>query len=85
MEGLNALLMALAGLVKEIALHLEMVFEVVSGALLISIIHTWPAKVPSSLQDWWTWGRDASQTAIPAARGAGPNPTQPERAPDPTR
>ena len=77
MNGLNAILFALAGLIKQIALHLETVLEVGSGALVISIIHTWPARIPASLQDWWTWGRDASQTAIPAARAAGQNPTPP--------
>ena len=85
MEGLNALLLALAGLVKQIALHLETVFEVGSGALCIAVIHTWPARIPSRLQDWWTWAREALQTAIPAARAAGPNPTLPAATPDPTR
>ena len=81
MNGLNAIFFALAGLIKQIALHLETVLEVGSGALVISIIHTWPARIPGSLQDWWTWGRDASQTAIPAARATGPNPTLPAATP----
>lgn len=42
------------------------------GALAIASVCTMPEKIPyplpSVLQDWWTWVRDALQTAVPAAR-----------------
>lgn len=66
---MNEFLQALAGLINDIRAHLEVVMGVGSGALFIAAVHTWPAVVPKSLQDWWSWIRDTFQTAIPAARG----------------
>ena len=38
------------------------------GALAIAFVCTWPTLIPRSAQEWWTWCRDAFQTAVPAAR-----------------
>lgn len=37
-----------------------------SGVLIVAIITTWPQVPPKTWMDWWTWIRDALQTAIPA-------------------
>jgi hypothetical protein len=37
-------------------------------ALSIAFVCTWPEFIPRSAQDWWTWFRNAFQTAVPAAR-----------------
>lgn len=39
-------------------------------AISIATIVTMPEIIPKSFQDWWTWLRNALQTAIPAARAA---------------
>ena len=39
-------------------------------ALFVAFVCTWPAGIPRSAQEWWTWFRDAFQTAVPAARAA---------------
>ena len=38
------------------------------SALAVAVVCTMPALIPKSTQDWWTWMRDAFQTAVPAAR-----------------
>lgn len=48
------------------------------GALAIAAACTIPAKIPSSMQELWTWFRDIVQTAVPAARNHQPsNPPSP--------
>ena len=63
------------------------------GALAIAFVCTWPAMIPGTAQDWWTWCRDAFQTAVPAARPRGdshgqsplpPPPSQPDGPAQPT-
>lgn len=44
------------------------------SALSIAAVVTMPELIPKSLQDWWTWFRNALQTAVPAARNH-QNPT----------
>lgn len=39
-----------------------------ASALIVATIVTMPILIPKSLQDWWTWMRNALQTAVPAAR-----------------
>lgn len=46
------------------------------SALAIAGVCTMPAKIPATLQEWWTWMRDSLQTAVPAARNHN-NPQQP--------
>ena len=43
-------------------------YVTLAGALFVAFVCTWPAKIPTSIQEWWTWLRDAFQTAVPAAR-----------------
>lgn len=43
-------------------------YATAAGLLFVAIVSTAPPKIPQSLQDVWTWGREALQTAIPAAR-----------------
>ena len=38
------------------------------SALAIAFVCTWPELIPKSAQDWWSWFRNAFQTAVPAAR-----------------
>jgi hypothetical protein len=38
------------------------------GALAIAFVCTWPELIPRNAQDWWSWFRNAFQTAVPAAR-----------------
>jgi len=39
------------------------------GVLLFGVfVHTMPPQLPSSLQEYWTWVRDALQTALPVRR-----------------
>lgn len=45
------------------------------GALAIASVVTMPKMIPTSIQDLWTWLRDALQTAVPAARHQNQNPT----------
>jgi hypothetical protein len=39
-------------------------------ALGIATIIKMPPQIPKTFQDWWTWIRDALQTATPAARAS---------------
>lgn len=48
------------------------------AALFVAGVCTMPALFPKTAQEWWTWVRDALQTAVPAARAAHANPTKPE-------
>lgn len=47
------------------------------GAVAIASVVTMPRAIPRSIDDLWTWMRDALQTAVPAARNH-QNPNQPE-------
>lgn len=49
-----------------------------SGVLLFAAVSTMPEKIPSSIQECWTWAREALQTAVPAARK--PTTNQPAKA-----
>jgi hypothetical protein len=48
------------------------------GVLFVAVVSTAPPKIPQSLQELWGWGREALQTAIPAAR----HPVIPQQADD---
>lgn len=39
-----------------------------ASALFVAGVCTMPSALPRTLQEWWTWIREALQTAIPAAR-----------------
>jgi hypothetical protein len=43
-------------------------YTAVISMLFVAAVGTAPPKIPKSLQDLWTWAREALQTAIPAAR-----------------
>jgi hypothetical protein len=80
---MNALWNAIAA---QVATHLPEV-EAVVAALLIAGIFAIPEKIPTSLQEWWTWFRDTLQGAVPmkllkqttpgAAPSVGPRPIPP--------
>ena len=38
------------------------------GALVMATILSMPEKIPSRLQEWWTWMRDSLQSAVPNRR-----------------
>jgi hypothetical protein len=38
------------------------------GALFVASVCAMPAKIPASVQEFWTWLRDSLQIAVPAAR-----------------
>lgn len=38
------------------------------GALFVAGVCAMPAKIPGSIQEFWTWLRDSLQIAVPAAR-----------------
>ena len=47
------------------------------GVLIVALISCLPAKRPRSVDDWYSYFREALQTAIPAARHH-QDPQQPE-------
>jgi hypothetical protein len=48
------------------------------GVLFVAVVSTAPIEPPTSFKDLWRWGREALQTAIPAAR----HPVIPQQAED---
>lgn len=63
-----------------IAQHIEKNWEFYSsgaGLLGLGIIVTMPANRPKTLDELWTWTRNALQTAIPARYHAPDPPTPP--------
>ena len=57
----------LLGLQQHFVQHLAEYLSFI-GVLSIAFVCTWPVMIPKTGQDWWTWFRDAFQTAIPASR-----------------
>ena len=59
------------------------------AALSIAWVCSIPEKIPSNMQEWWTWARNTLQTAVPAARASNnhtqPNPTIPPSGDQPTK
>jgi hypothetical protein len=53
------------------------------SALGVAFVTTWPAIMPKTAQDVWTWIREIFQTAIPAARRPIPPPAPPPPPPPP--
>jgi hypothetical protein len=51
---------------------------VAEGAFIIALICTMPIMFPKTGQEWYTWIREALQTAIPAARAHREQLTQKE-------
>jgi len=50
-----------------------------SGALLISIVTSWPVTPPKTFGDWWTWARESFQALLPVNRRQSASfPTTPE-------
>jgi hypothetical protein len=44
------------------------IYTAFAGACAIAAVCTMPEIFPTTWQDWWTWGRNTLQTAVPAAR-----------------
>ncbi len=70
---MNALLNAIG---QNLLQHLTSI-GVGSGVLFFAIVHNMPENPPTSMQEYWTWVRDALQTSIPVRQGRQPNPQQP--------
>ena len=57
------------------------VYTASAGVLFVAFVSCMPKNPPASMVEYWTWVREALQTAIPAARPHinhdEPNPTKP--------
>lgn len=66
-------------LANDLAQHIQAV-GIGSGALFFVIVNCMPPNPPKTIQDYWTWVRDALQTLTPARYHQNPQqPAEPAR------
>ena len=62
---------------SSIAQHAQ-AWGVGGGVVILAFVARWPATIPKTAQEWWTWIRATFQTALPIPHNLSENPSKPE-------